>query len=182
MNDFLKNLRESVETGKVNQAAIDNLNKINTINKLVVEKYGGENVGEKMSMVDLSKLEQKVDDLVGERKLGINKDLFDALEAVGNNIVVNEAIKLEDNINKYMLEVSEDYYMKIESILLDEFGIKYKKFEDVIFDDIHIDDANNLLSKICLFELEYIDFLENSVYYNTKIIEIKNNLIKILKK
>jgi len=182
MNDFLKNLRDFVDTGKVNQGAVDKLNEINEINKLVVEKYGEEKAGERMSKRDLSKLEQKVDDLVGERKEGIEQDLFDALEALGENIVVKEEIKIEDTMNKVMSEISEEFYFSITGLLLDEFGVKDKEIEDVDFDDENLNDANNLLSKICLFEVEYCDLLEDSVFYNEDILTIKNDLIKILKK
>ena len=182
MNDFLKNLRDSVDTGKVNQGAIDKLNEINEINKLVVEKYGEEKAGEKMSRRDLSKLEHKVDDLVGERKEGIERDLFEALEALGENIVVKEEIRLEDTMNKVMQSISEDYYFSITGLLLDEFGVKDKEIEDIDFDEVHLNEANNILSKICLFEVEYCDLLEDSVFYNKDILEIKNDLIKILKK
>ena len=175
MNDFLKNLRDSVDTGKVNQGAIDKLNEINEINKLVVEKYGEEKAGERMSKRDLSKLEQKVDDLVGERKEGIEQDLFDALEALGENIVVKEDIKIEDTMNKVMSEISEEYYFSITGLLLDEFGVKDKEIEDIAFDDENLNDANNILSKICLFEVEYCDLLEDTIFYNEDILTIKNN-------
>lgn len=178
MNKFLKNLRDSVDTGKVNQGAIDKLNEINEINKLVVEKYGEE----KMFRRDLSKLEQKVDDLVGERKEGIEQDLFDALEALGENIVVKEEIKIEDTMNKVMSKISEEYYFNITELLLDEFGVKDKEIDDVDFDTENLNDVNNLLSMIYLFEVKYCDLLEDSVFYNKEIITIKNDLIKILKK
>ncbi len=158
MNSFLKNLRDSVDTGRVNQGAIDKLTEINEINKLVVEKYGEEKAGNKMSKRDLSKLERKVDDLVGERKEGIEQDLFDALEALGENILVKEEIKIDDVI------------------------VKDKEIDDIEFNAENLTNANNLLSKICLFELEYTDFLENSVFYKSDILTIKNDLIKILKK
>ncbi len=182
MNNFLKNLRESVDAGSVNQGAIDKLNEINEINKLVVEKYGQEKAGEKMSRRDLSKLEQKVDDLVGERKDGIEQELFKALEALGENIVVKEEIEIEDTMNKVMSQISEEYYFSITGLLLDEFGVKEKELDDIELDDVHLNEANNILSKICLFEIEYCDFLENSIFYNEDILIIKNDLIKILKK
>ena len=182
MNNFLKNLRDSVDTGKVNQGAIDKLTEINEINILVIEKYGEEKAGNKMSRRDLSKLEQKIDDLVGERKEGIGEDLFDALEALGENIVVKEEIKIEDTMNKVMSDISEEYYFSITGLLLDEFGVKDKEIDDIEFNAENLTDANNLLSKICLFEIEYCDFLEDSVFYNNDILTIKNDLIKILKK
>jgi len=182
MNDFLKNLRDSVDTGKVNQGSVDKLNEISEINKLVVEKYGEEKAGEKMSRSDLSKLENKVDNLVGERKEGIERDLFEALEALGENIVVKEEIRLEDTMNKVMSEISEEYYFSITGLLLDEFGVKDKEIEDIEFDEIHLNEANNILSKICLFEVEYSDYLEDNVFYLDDILKIKNELIKSLKK
>jgi len=181
MNDFLKNLRDSVDTGKVNQGAVDKLNEINEINKLVNEKYGEEKIGEKMSQYDLSILEQKVDDLVGERKDGVNKEMLEYLEALKENVIVNAEINIVDNMYKVMSEINEDYYISIISLTLNKFGIEEKEIEDIEFDETQLSEANNILSKICLFEVEYSDYLEDNTFYLEVMTTIKKELIKILK-
>lgn len=177
MNDFLKNLKNSVDTSVINENAIT---KINDINNLVIKKYGEEKIGTKMSQQELSNLEQKIIDIAGGQK-NPNNDMLEYLEALKENVVSNTKIKIEDTMNKIMYEITENYYSEITGLLLDEFGVTNKEIEDIEINDIIFNIANNLLSKICLFEVEYCDYLETSTFYYEEIVSIKNNLIKIVK-
>ena len=48
---------------------------------------------------------------------------------------------------------------------------KFIKEIEVNFSDFVIEEVTDILNEITLFEVEYIDFLENNVFYNNEIIK-----------
>jgi hypothetical protein len=182
MSNFLKNLKKSVDTGEIKRDIVDGINHINDINKLVVDKYGIEKIGDKMSKNDVDNLKSNVDKIIGDKKNGSDNDILDYLEALENNLIVKKENVLIDSMNKSISDISEKYYNVVTGQLLDSFGIQEKEIDDIVFDDITLIDVSEILNTICLLEVEYCEYLEDSVFYNQEIIKIKKDLIKILKK
>ena len=182
MNDFLKNLKQSLEIGIPNEVTINKISEINEILTIVNNKYGDENEVTKLSDNDLLKLSEKVDDLIGEKKKGSNESMLEYLDALQQNVVSKAELNIEDVMLKSISIIVNNYDMTVNGLLLDEFGVKNKEIEDVDFDIYILEDISELLSTICLFEIEYADYLEDNVFYNNDLLTIKRNILNILKK
>lgn len=178
MSDFLSKLKESVDSGEVNKEAVS---KINEINELVEERYGKAVVGEKLSIDDLSKLEEKVENIAGEKKVS-DIDMLGYLETLKEAVVINAEIKLETNMLKSMAYIINQYDFIVNGLLFDALSVKDKELEEAVFNDAVTEEVVEILNKILLFELEYCDYLDKDDVYLKEIVPLKNNILKILGK